>query len=86
MLCIELREQNSTWGIDRKKIKSFTYQNIWCIGYKDVLDRKRTKLEDKSSKLIFTGYETKSKAYKLFNPNNLKIFISRDVGFNKEGV
>ncbi|KAH9650285.1 hypothetical protein KPL70_026315 [Citrus sinensis] len=37
------------------------------------------KLDDKSEKLIFIGYDNNSKGYKLYNPNNGKIVISRDI-------
>ncbi|KAH9670830.1 hypothetical protein KPL70_017126 [Citrus sinensis] len=45
----------------------------------------RAKLDDKSEKFIFIGYDNNSKGYKLYNPNNGKIMISRDVVFDKEG-
>ncbi|KAH9650236.1 hypothetical protein KPL70_026291 [Citrus sinensis] len=44
----------------------------------------RAKLDDKSEKFIFIGYDNNSKGYKLYNPNNGKIVISRDAVFNKE--
>ena len=45
----------------------------------------RSKLDDKSEKFIFIGYDTNSKGYKIYNPNTGKIIISRDVIFNEEG-
>ena len=36
-------------------------------------------LDDKSKKLIFVGYDDKSKAYRLYNPAENKVEISRDV-------
>ena len=42
------------------------------------------KLDDKCEKFIFIGYENNSKRYKLYNPNNRKIVISQDVGFDEE--
>jgi len=39
----------------------------------------RTKLKDRSRKYIFVGYDEKSKAYKLFDPVNNKVVVSRDV-------
>ena len=44
----------------------------------------RNKLDDKSEKCIFIGYDEQSKAYKLFNPITKKVIVSRDVVF-KEG-
>lgn len=43
----------------------------------------RHKLEEKSKKYIFVGYCTVSKAYRLFDPMNKNIVISRDVIFEK---
>ncbi|CAA0841395.1 Unknown protein [Striga hermonthica] len=51
-----------------------------------VPDEKRTKLNDKSAKYLFISYDTYSKGYKLYNPNNQKLLISRDVEFDEEGV
>ncbi|KAH9681167.1 hypothetical protein KPL71_026862 [Citrus sinensis] len=50
------------------------------IAHVHVLDKSRAKLDDKSEKFIFIGYDNNSKGYKLYNPNNGKIVISR---FNK---
>jgi hypothetical protein len=41
----------------------------------------RHKLEAKSRKCIFIGYSTKSNTYKLYDPINRKVVISRDVIF-----
>lgn len=48
-------------------------------------DERRAKLNDKSEIFIFIGYEPNPKGYKLYNPNNKKIVVSRDVVFNEEG-
>ena len=50
-----------------------------------VPDETRTKLDDKSKKFIFIGYDSSSKGYKLYNPNTKKTVISRDVEFDEEG-
>jgi len=36
--------------------------------------------------MIFVGYDQKSKEYKLYNPNEGKMVVSRDVKFNEEGA
>jgi hypothetical protein len=36
--------------------------------------------------MIFVGYDQKSKGYKLYNSNEGKIVISRDLEFNEEGA
>ncbi|KAH9681844.1 hypothetical protein KPL71_027113 [Citrus sinensis] len=55
------------------------------IAHVHVPDESRAKLDDKSEKFIFIGYENNSKGYKLYNPNNGKIVINRDVVFDEEG-
>ena len=49
-----------------------------------VPNEQRSKLEDKSQKYIFIGYDANSKGYKLYNPNIGKTIISRDVILNEE--
>ena len=38
-------------------------------------------MDDKGVKCIFIGYSLESKAYRLYDPINKKIIISRDVEF-----
>nr|KYP31898.1 Retrovirus-related Pol polyprotein from transposon TNT 1-94 [Cajanus cajan] len=49
------------------------------VAYGQVPNQQRTKLEDQSKKYIFIGYDEKAKAYKLFDPVNQKLVVSRDV-------
>ncbi|KAH9726094.1 hypothetical protein KPL70_008130 [Citrus sinensis] len=46
------------------------------IAHVHVPDESRTKLDDKSEKFIFIGYDNNSKGYKLYNPNNGKIPVN----------
>ena len=55
------------------------------IAYVHVPEETRKKLDDRSEKLIFIGYDSNSKGYKLYNPSNRKTVISRDVEFDEEG-
>ena len=57
-----------------------------CIAYAHVLTETRSKLDDKSEKCIFIGYDEQSKAYKLFNPITIKVIISRDVVSKKKNL
>ena len=43
----------------------------------------RRKLDDKSEKCIFTGYNVHCKTYKLYNPVTKKFIMSRDVEFKE---
>uniref|UniRef100_A0A803P9Z5 GAG-pre-integrase domain-containing protein n=1 Tax=Cannabis sativa TaxID=3483 RepID=A0A803P9Z5_CANSA len=54
------------------------------IAYVHVPDQKRTKLDDKSEKYIFIGYDSRSKGYKLYNLITSKTIINRDVKFDEE--
>jgi hypothetical protein len=54
------------------------------VVHEKVSDPKRTKLDNKSRKYIFIGYNEKSKAYKLYDPIENKYVISRDIEVNEE--
>lgn len=49
-------------------------------------DPKRGKFQPKSTECILLGYDTESKAYRLYDPKNRKIIKSRDVKFINENV
>jgi hypothetical protein len=53
------------------------------VDYAHVPDQRRTKLEDKSHKYIFIGYDEKTKGYRLFDPTSKKVIVSRDVQINE---
>ena len=55
-----------------------------CIAYSMINSQNRQKLDDKSVKCIFIGYLIESKSYKLFNPMNGRVIISRDVVYNED--
>jgi len=55
-----------------------------CVAYAHVPKERRGKLDDKSENCIFTGYNKKSKAYKLYNPITKKTIISKDVVFKEQ--
>ena len=44
----------------------------------------RRKLDDRSKRCIFVGYNEDSRAYKLYNPITQKYVISRDVQFKED--
>jgi hypothetical protein len=51
-----------------------------------VPNQEQSKIDDKSKKCIFIGYDSSSKGYKLYNPNSGKIVISRDVEFDEKDL
>ena len=56
------------------------------IAYKNVLEAKRKKLDDRGEKCVFLGVNKASKAYKLFNPLTKKVVTSRYVVSNEENM
>ena len=54
------------------------------IAYAHVPDQKRSKIDDKSAKYVFIGYDARKKGYKLYGPIMKKLIISRDVEFNEK--
>ncbi|GAB2283017.1 hypothetical protein Dimus_039573 [Dionaea muscipula] len=82
-----------------KNVEDMTPQEVWsgvrpnishlkvfgCLAYAHIPNQKRLKLDDKSVPYVFIGYDNKSKAYRLYDPKERKIHISRDVTFNEEG-
>ncbi|MCH80374.1 copia-type polyprotein, partial [Trifolium medium] len=54
-----------------------------CIAYVHVADNQRKKLDNKSIKCVFLGISDESKAYKLYEPSERKIIVSRDVVFEE---
>ena len=56
------------------------------IAYAHVADELTTKLDDKSKKYVFVGYDARSNGYKLYNPVNGKMIISHDVEFDEESL
>ena len=54
------------------------------IAYVHVPDETRVKLDDKSEKHVFIGYDAKSKGYKLYNPKSKKTVVSLDVKFDED--
>jgi hypothetical protein len=51
-----------------------------------VPNQEQSKIDNKSKRCTFIGYDSSSKGYKLYNPNFGKIVISRDVEFNEEDL
>ena len=66
------------------KRPSVSYFKVFgCSAFVHIPEQKRTKLDSKSTKMIFVGYSSKSKAYRLWDQDEKKIIISRDVIFDE---
>jgi hypothetical protein len=55
-----------------------------CVAYAHVPKELRRKLDERSEKCIFLGYNDQSKAYKLYNLVTKKVIINRDVEFKED--
>ena len=55
-----------------------------CIGYVKVNKHHLRKLDDRSRSLVHLGTEPGSKAYRMFDPTNQRIVVSRDVTFDED--
>jgi hypothetical protein len=61
--------------------------HLWvfgCIVYVQNTTRHLKKLEDRSRKMIFVGYESGSKAYHAYNPITEHVHVTRDVVFDEQ--
>lgn len=52
-----------------------------CTAYAYIPENNRTKLDDKCKKLVMIGYTTN--AYRLYDPQNKKVIVSRNVTFDE---
>ena len=55
-----------------------------CLAHVHTPDQQRFKLDDKSKQCVLFGVSDESKAYKLFDPVNRKIIISKGVIFEEQ--
>ena len=54
-----------------------------CIAHVKITRPGLKKLDDRSVKMVFLGYEHGSKAYRLFDPVANRVVVSRDVVFDE---
>ena len=69
----------------RKPSMSFL-RTISCIGHIRKTKPILTKLEDRSTPMVFLGYVEGTKAYRLYDPRRDKVLVSRDVVFDEEAA
>ena len=70
-----------------KRQPSVAYLRIFkSVAYAHMPQQERSKLDDRSVKHVFIGYDQNSKGYKLYNPSNGKIMVSQDVEFDEEAI
>jgi hypothetical protein len=57
-----------------------------CLVFLHIPKEKRNKLDSKTKRCLFLGYDNESKASRLFDATTRKIFLSRDVIFDKNRI
>ena len=55
-----------------------------CDAHVHVAKKQRGKLDAKSQKIIFVGYNTVSKGYRLYDPERHEVIVSLDVVFDEQ--
>jgi len=64
-----------------KKPKVSHLKVFGCVANVKLVGPGQSKLSDRSKKMMFIGYESGSKGYRLYNPTTRKLVVSRDVIF-----
>ena len=57
-----------------------------CIGHVRKTKPVLTKLEDRSTPMVFLGYAEGTKAYRLYDPRGGKVVVSRNVVFDEKAA
>nr|GEX11480.1 ribonuclease H-like domain, reverse transcriptase, RNA-dependent DNA polymerase [Tanacetum cinerariifolium] len=76
-----LEDINPYEAIKRRKPNLENLRIFGCIAYAKVPSQHLTKLDDRSTKMVYLGNEQGSKAYRLFDPTTQMVCVSRDVKF-----
>ena len=59
-------------------------QTFGCIGHVRKMKLNLTKLEDRSTPMVFLGYTKGTKLYQLYDPRRDKVLVSCDVVFDEK--
>nr|GEU31468.1 zinc finger, CCHC-type [Tanacetum cinerariifolium] len=70
-------------AIKRRKPNLENLRVFGCIAYAKVPSQHLTKLDDRSTRMVYLGNEQGSKSYRLIDPTTHRICVSRDVKFKE---
>jgi hypothetical protein len=70
-------------GVHNKKPKVYHLRTFGCVVHVKKIGPGISKLTDTSTKMVFIGYETGTKGYRVYDPIAKKLHISRDVIFEE---
>lgn len=84
--CLNEKTPEEVWSGRKPKLEGLRI--FGCKVHAHTPKECRKKLDSKTIPSIMVGYSTESKAYRLYNPSNKKIFVARDVIFfeNEKGI
>jgi hypothetical protein len=66
-----------------KKPSVHHLRTFGCVAYIKENKPYLAKLDARARKVVFIGYEAGSKAYRVFDPVNNKVHVSRDIVFDE---
>lgn len=67
----------------KRKPKVHHLRTFGCIAYVKKAGPGISKLSDRSTRMVFVGYESGTKGYQFYDPVAMKLHISRDVAFEE---
>lgn len=79
---LDFNVPNHVWSC--KDVSYDHLQVFGCMAYVHILKDKRSKLDEKSERCVFVGYELEEFGYKLFYRVQRKFIHSRDVVFMED--
>lgn len=81
-LAVKNQTPEEAWSGGRPSVEHFRI--FGCVAYAHVPDVRRKKLYAKSLPCVLLGISEESKAYRLYDPVEKKIVVSRDVVFEED--
>lgn len=68
----------------RRKQHMHYFRVFGCVAHVKKISPSVTKLSDRSTPMVFLGYEEGCKAYRVFDPEARKLHVTRDIMFQEE--
>ena len=90
---VYLLNRAPTWSVVRKtpyearyhkKLRVQHLSTFGCVPHLRTVNTYLKKLVDRSTPMVFFGYEPASKAYRVYDPKTRKLHVRQDVIFDKE--
>jgi hypothetical protein len=79
---VEGRTPYEVWHDKKPSVDYF--RTFGCVAHVKQENKRLGKLEDRSTMMVFIGYEPGSKAWRFYNPVTRRVHVSRDVVFEED--